>query len=111
MRAYMGDNPYDTALNDCCGIYQIGGYVANSDLHAWKDKSEYPEIKDFKTRGCGVFISTLLPSQWRVYRELLRHHTLVSRCGPYKNKGPDASHEGRHKGVYLCVFKFGKESK
>lgn len=111
MRAYMGDIPYDTSLSNCCGISEIGGYRTNDAIASWENPRDYPEIKDFKTRGCGVFISTLLPSQWRVYRELLKYHTLVSRCGPYKNKGPDASYEGKTKGVYLCVFKFGKESK
>lgn len=111
MRAYMGDSPYDTALHNCCGINQVGGFIPNNAVADWYEKSDYPELKDLKKMGCGLYVSAFLGSQWRAYKEMCRHHTLLFRTGPHKNKGPDASSEGRNKGVYLCVFKHGKEGK
>lgn len=109
MRVYTGDQSYDCALNHCCGVSEIGNFRADNALSSWEDINCWPKIKDLETRGCGVFITTLLPSQWREYRQLFKYHTLISRSGPYKNMGPDASSEGRNKGVYVCVFKFGKD--
>lgn len=110
MRVFTGDNSYDCALNHCCGVSELGNFRNDDSINSqWENPKDWPKIKDVKTRGCGVFVSTILPSQWRVYRQLIKYHTLVSRSGPYKNKGPDASSEGRDKGVYLCVFKFGKD--
>jgi len=108
MRVWMGDSPYDTALDNCCGISEVGGFRPDA-LEMYESAEEVPKIKDIVSRGCGIFISTLLPSQRQAYRELCKYHTLIERHGPYKNMGPDASTEGRTKGVYLCVFKFGKD--
>lgn len=111
MRVYTGDNPYDCALNNCCGVSELGNFRKDDGLDKnWETEEDWPKIKDVESRGCGIFISTFLPSQWQAYRQLIKYHTLISRTGPHKNKGRDASIEGRTKGVYLCVFKFGKET-
>jgi hypothetical protein len=111
MRAYMGSSSYDTSIPHCCGINVVGAFEPDNSLSEWKDRDDYPKIKDIQKMGCGVFVSAILPSQWHAYRQLIRHHTLLFRTGPHKNKGPDASIEGKNKGVYLCVFKHGKEGK
>jgi len=112
MRVWMGDSPYDTSIPHCCGVNVAGEFRPDTSFDPrWENEEEVPKIKDIPKMGCGIFISTILPSQWQAYRQLIRHHTLLFRTGPHKNKGPDASSEGRNKGVYLCVFKHGKEGK
>ena len=96
------------SLTHCCGIPEIGNW--RDDRPAWCGAEEYPTIKNFKKFGCGIFVSTFLPSQEKAMLECEEHHTLLFKTGPHKNKGPDASTEGKEKGVYLCVFKFGKET-
>jgi hypothetical protein len=109
MRVYVGDGPYDTSLSNCCGVSEFGGYI-NNGLDNWQCEEEYPKIKDLPQQGCGVWVSTFLGSDWRAYKEMCRYHTCLFRSKPYKNLGPDASRQGREKGVYVCVFKHGKET-
>lgn len=94
-------------LAHCCGLPEIGNFVAKRP--SWVTAEEYPAIKDFKPFGCGIFVSTFLPSQEKAMLECEEHHTLLFKTGPHKNKGPDATEEGKTEGVYLCVFKFGKD--
>lgn len=94
------------SLSHCCGIPEVGAFTEN--VPSWVGKGEYTEISKFKKFGCGIFVSTFLPSQEKAMLECEEYHTLLFKTGPHKNKGPDASTEGRNEGVYLCVFKFGK---
>ena len=96
------------SLTHCCGIPEIGGFT--EERSSWRSPTDYTEISKFKKFGCGIFLSTFLPSQEKAMVECEEHHTLLFKTGPHKNKGPDASTEGKEKGVYLCVFKFGKET-
>ena len=104
-------SPYEpVTLPNCCGVPDIGGWMANNAIHrAWMDAEDCPKIKDLRVYGCGIFVATFLPSQRSAMRECSQHHTLLFKTGPHKNKSSSASNEGREKGVYLCVFKFGKE--
>ena len=111
MRAWIPDDIWDIKVPNCCGILDIGNFHTNDDPEInWSDKDEYPKIKDIPTHGCGIFISTFLPSQRTAMREVQRHHTLLFKTGPHINKYEGASTEGKTKGVYLCVFKYGKET-
>lgn len=108
MRVFLGDSPYETSLSHCCGVFELGNFRANDQLSSWETKEHYPKIEKIESRGCGIFVSTFLPSQQKAMDECEKHHTLLFKTGPHKNEGDDASTEGRNKGVYLCVFKFGK---
>jgi len=77
-------------------------------INFWMDADDCPKIKDLQSYGCGIFTATFLPSQRTAMRECIQHHTLLFKTGPHKNKSSSSTHEGREKGVYLCVFKFGK---
>lgn len=94
-----------STLSNCCGVPEIGMFV--DEKPTWNE-DEYSAIEKFKSYGCGIFVSTFLPSQETAMAECEAYHTLLFKTGPHKNKGPDASEEGRTEGVYLCVFKFGK---
>lgn len=110
MRAFLGTSPYDTTISQCCGVREIGSFLTNDGVASWQNEYEYPKIKDIESFGCDIFISTFLPSQSNAMRECEKYHTLLFKTGPHKNKGPDASLEGKTLGVYLCVFKYGKET-
>lgn len=92
-------------LSNCCGVPEIGSFM---DEKPYWNPEAYSAIEKFKPFGCGIFVSTFLPSQEKAMAECEEYHTLLFKTGPHKNKGPDASEEGRKEGVYLCVFKFGK---
>lgn len=111
-----GNYPIDDSwgpetMHHCCGVPEIGDWQPNNLNSFCYPEQDYPKIKDFKSYGCGIFVSTFLPSQSKAMLECERHHTLLSKTGPHKNTSGSATQEGREKGVYLCVFKFGKEGK
>jgi hypothetical protein len=107
MRAwYDSENP--STLEHCCGVPEIGGFVYNDDKLYYATDGDCPKVKDFEPYGCGIFVSTFLPSQEKAMKECEKYHTLLFKTGPHLNTGPDASTEGKEEGVYLCVFKFGK---
>lgn len=105
--AYRPTRDYGpNTLSHCCGVPEIGNFV---DKKPYWNPEEYSDIKKFKSFGCGIFVSTFLPSQEKAMLECEEHHTLLFKTGPHKNKGPEATEEGKTEGVYLCVFKFGKD--
>jgi hypothetical protein len=106
MKAYY-DLKYPTTLDHCCGIPQVGEFTRDKDVCSWREP-DFVKIKDLRSFGCGIFVSTFLPSQAKAMSDCEKYHTLLFKTGPHKNMGPDATYEGREEGVYLCVFKFGK---
>lgn len=97
------------SLNNCCGIQEIGEFYKDNGVPYWRSNYNTPKIKDISDPGgCGIFVSTFLPSQQKAMDECEKYHTLLFKTGPHLNLGPDASEEGKEEGVYLCVFKYGK---
>jgi hypothetical protein len=105
----MFANNTDT-LGYCCGIRELGEFRADADMDCY-DLEYYKKIKDIDPHGCGIFVTTYLPSQRQVVRELNRYHTLLFKTGPHKNTSHYSTLEGRNKGVILAVYKYGKDGK
>lgn len=97
-------------LNGCCGVGEMRGFISDKDaIHDHR----YPAIDEFD-RGpyTDIFVCTYTKQQQEDGLEdaLNDAHTLLYQTDFIINRGPQATEDGRIRGVRTAIYKWGKQT-